>query len=73
MWNDLWTGDGTLYPPEVKLAQHANYANRKIGRWGWDFHTVRGGIMCGWIPIPYRARVTPILCMNPVQRAIRQN
>ena len=20
MWNDLWTGDGTLYPPEVELA-----------------------------------------------------
>ena len=25
MWNDLWTGDGTLYPPEVELAQHANH------------------------------------------------
>ena len=24
MWNDFWTGDGTLYPPEVELAQHAN-------------------------------------------------
>ena len=24
-WNDLWTGDGTLYPPEVELAQHANH------------------------------------------------
>ena len=23
MWNDLWTGDGTLYPSEVGLAQHA--------------------------------------------------
>ena len=25
MWNDLWTEDGTLYPPEVELAQHANH------------------------------------------------
>ena len=25
MWNDLWTGDGTLYPPEVGLAQHTNH------------------------------------------------
>ena len=24
MWIDLWTGDGTLCPPEVELAQHAN-------------------------------------------------
>ena len=49
---------------------------KSVGRWGWDFHTVRGGIMCGWIPIPACdpiARVTPTLCMNPVQCAIRQN
>ena len=25
MRNDLWTGDGTLYPPEVELDQHANH------------------------------------------------
>ena len=25
MWNDLWTGDGTLYPPEVELAQYVNH------------------------------------------------
>ena len=25
MWNDLWIGDGTLCPPEVELAQHANH------------------------------------------------
>ena len=25
MWNDLCTGDGTLYPPEVELDQHANH------------------------------------------------
>ena len=43
MWNDLWTGDGTLYPPEVELAQHANHGqseNRPVGlgfphRAGW--------------------------------------
>ena len=31
------------YPPEVELAQHANPSQSEIGRWGWDFHTVRGG------------------------------
>ena len=34
MWNDLWTGDGTLYPPEVELAQHANHGqseSRPVG------------------------------------------
>ena len=34
MWNDLWTGDGTLYPPEVELAQHTNHGqseNRPVG------------------------------------------
>ena len=34
MWNDLWTVDGTLYPPEVELAQHANHGqseNRPVG------------------------------------------
>ena len=25
MWNDLWTGDGTLHPPEVELGQHTNH------------------------------------------------
>ena len=25
VWNDLWTGDGALYPPEVELAQHTNH------------------------------------------------
>ena len=29
MWNDLWTGDGTLYPPEVKLAKHANHGQSR--------------------------------------------
>ena len=34
MWNDLWTGNGTLYPHEVKLAQHANHGrseSRPVG------------------------------------------
>ena len=33
-WNDLWTGDGILYPPEVELAQHTNHGqseNRPVG------------------------------------------
>ena len=42
MWNDLWTGDGPVYP-EVELAQHKNH-DQIIGWWGWDFHTVRRGI-----------------------------
>ena len=40
MWNDLWTGDGTLYPPEVELAQHANHGqseNRPVGLGIWHF------------------------------------
>ena len=28
LWNDLWTGNRTLYPPEVELAQHTNTANQ---------------------------------------------
>ena len=34
MWNDLWTGDGSLYTPEVELAQHAHHGqseNRPVG------------------------------------------
>ena len=34
MWNDLWTRDGTLYPPEMELAQHTNHGqskNRPVG------------------------------------------
>ena len=32
------------YPPEVELAQHTNPNPSEIGRWGWDFHTMRGGV-----------------------------
>ena len=28
--------------------------NQKIGRWGWDFHTVRGGINPGDIRVRLR-------------------
>ena len=34
MLNDLWTGEGTLHPPEVELAQHTNHGqseNRSVG------------------------------------------
>ena len=34
IWNDLWTGDGTLNPPEVEVAQHTNHGqseNRPVG------------------------------------------
>ena len=43
MWNDLWTGDGSLYPPEVELAQHTNHGqseNRPVGL-GFPHHTGR--------------------------------
>ena len=33
--------------------------NQKIDRRGWDFHTVRGGVMCGWIPIPACDPIVP--------------
>ena len=49
MWNDLWAGDWTLYCPEVELTQHANHGLLERQPVGWGF--VRGGIMCGWIPI----------------------
>ena len=43
IWNDLWTGDGPLYPPEVELAQHTNHGQSENSPVGWDFHTLRGG------------------------------
>ena len=44
MWNDLWTGDGLYVLPRWSWLSIRTMANQKIGRWGWDFHTVRGGI-----------------------------
>ena len=33
------------YPPKVmELAKLTNPSQSEISRWGWDFHTVRGGI-----------------------------
>ena len=43
MWNDLWTGDGTLYPPEVELVRHTNHGqpdNRPVG-WGFPHRAGR--------------------------------
>ena len=56
------------YPPDVELAQHTKPSQSEVGRWGWDFYTVQGGInpddirgsprvvgvvdMCGWILVP---------------------
>ena len=38
--NDLWTGDGTL---SSRGGAGSTYepSQSEIGRWGWDFHTVR--------------------------------
>ena len=47
MWNDLWTGGGTLYPPEVELAQHANHGqseSRSAG--GVGLSTPCGEVSC---------------------------
>ena len=44
MWNDLWTGDGTLYPLEVELAQHTNHGQSENRPVGLGFAHVRGGI-----------------------------
>ena len=61
MWKDLWTGDGTLYVPEVELAQHANYGQSESpSDGGVGISTsVRGGIMCGWIQIPACDAIVP--------------
>ena len=37
MWNDLWTGDETLYPPEVELAQYANHGQPENSTVGLGF------------------------------------
>ena len=78
VWNDLWTGDGTLYPPEVELAQHANHGQSEIqSAGGVETSTPCGEVSCvdGFRSrhVTHRARVTTTLCMNPVQCTIRQN
>ena len=37
MWNDLWTGDGTLYPLEVELAQRTNHGQSESRPMGFGF------------------------------------
>ena len=37
IWDDLWTGDGTLYPPEVELAQHTNHGQPENSPVGLGF------------------------------------
>ena len=45
MWNDLWTGDGTLSSRGRAGSTYESYCSQsEIDRWGWDFHTVRRGI-----------------------------
>ena len=44
-WNDLVSGDGALSSPGG--ADSTNPSSSAIGRWGWSFHTVRGGIDAG--------------------------
>ena len=44
MWNDLWTGDGTLYPPKVELAQHTNHGQLENSPVGLGFPHCAGGI-----------------------------
>ena len=79
-WDPIYSGGGagsTCKPWRIK---------KTVGRWGWDFHTVRRGINPDYIRVrprvvgvvhlwmsydpgmrPYRARMPPILCMNPGQ------
>ena len=44
VWNDLWTGDGTLSYRSGAGSTNEPRSQSEIGRWGWVFHTVRGGI-----------------------------
>ena len=44
MWNDLWTGDGTLYPPEVELAQRTNHGQSEKSTGGVGISTPCGNV-----------------------------
>ena len=47
IWNDLWTGVGTLCPPEVELAQHANHGQSEIqSAGGVGIFTPCGEVSC---------------------------
>ena len=50
MWNDLWTGDGTLYPREVELAQHTNHDQSENRSVGLGFPHRAGRYQPGWYP-----------------------
>ena len=53
MWNDLWTGHGTLYPPEnlMELAQHTNHHGRSENRpVGLGFPHRTGRYQPAWYP-----------------------
>ena len=41
--NDPWTGGGTL-SFRGGACEHTNPNQPEIGRWGWHFYTMRGGI-----------------------------
>ena len=49
----LWTGDGTLFPNEVELAQRANHGQSESQSAGVvGISTPCREISRGWIPIP---------------------
>ena len=43
----------------MELAQHTNHSQPEIGRWGWDFDTVRRGINPD--DIRFRPRVVEVV------------
>ena len=51
---------GAYILPRWSWLNMRTMANQKVGRWGWDFHTVRGGIMFGWITIPACDPIVPV-------------
>ena len=47
MWNDLLTGDGTLYHAETELAQHANHGESECqSAGGVGISTPCGDVSC---------------------------
>ena len=58
----------SLYPPEVELAQHANHGiSESQSADGVGISTPCGRYHVWMDSDPLSCRVTPILCMNPVQ------
>ena len=58
IWNELRTGDGTLSYPG-RAGSYASPSTSAIGGRGWDFHTVRGGIIPG--DILFRPRTVGVV------------